>query len=259
MTETEFAARPPENAKSEDLRSRIAAMIRHDLAEEAAAGFPLLGRFPNSDIAGVPICFSRMSQADREILLDALAYYSTIKWSHDIVREKQAHPVLGPYLARQPSYPPGDWYGARPKKSLLKRTVVEKLADAGFTRNKSQPGQPANVIAFSHPDPNFEGHLIINFDPGLLRQMDFGFRNWMCADLIKHFEPLGPRDFIPIMNSMTYDHLWHGAGTNNPICWDLITEKNLEADVCLLVDTLERLVVLAGRINGLGVSTRRAG
>jgi hypothetical protein len=254
MTETEFAARAPGNSISEDLRSRIAAIIRHDLAGEAAAGFPLLQRFPNSETASVPGCFSRLSQRDREILLDALAYYSTVRWSHEVVREKQAHPVLGPFLARQPSYPPGDWYGERPKKSLLKKTVVEKLADAGFTRNKSQPGWHPDVIAFSHRDPNFEGRLTISFDPGFPRQMDFGFRDWMRADLVRYFELPSPRDFIPIIRSLTYDHLWHGAGTNNPICWDFITEKNLEESVCVLVDVLERLVVLAGRINGLTAS-----
>jgi hypothetical protein len=253
MTETEAATPPQANLMSEDLRSRIAAMIRQDLAEQAAAGFPLLQRFPNSEMAGVPGYFSRMSQPDREILLDALAYYSTIKWSHDIVREKQAHPVLGPFLARQPSYPPGDWYGERPKKSLLKRTVVEKLADAGFARTKSQ-SRPADIVEFSHPDPSFQGYLLISFDPGFPRQMDFGFRDWMRADLIMSFEPLGPRDFIPVMRSLTYYHLWHGAGTNNPICWDVITEKNLDQTACVLADVLERLAVLARRINALSAS-----
>jgi hypothetical protein len=251
MTETEVAARPPGNSISEHLRSRIAAIIRRDLAEEAAAGFLLLQRFPNSETAGVPGYFSRMSQPDREILLDALAHYSTIRWSHDVVREKKAHPVLGPFLARQPSYPPGDWYGGRPKKSLLKKTMVEKLADAGFTRKKSQPGWHPDVIAFSHPDPSFEGHLTISFDPGFPRQMDFGFRDWMRADLIRYFQVPSPRDFIPIIGSLTYDHLWHGAGTNNPVCWDVITEKNLQEHVHVLVDALERLVVLARRINEL--------
>jgi hypothetical protein len=224
------------------------------MAEEAAAGFPRLQRFPNSETAGVPGYFSRMSQPDREILLDALAYYSTIRWSHEVVREKKAHPVLGPFLAKQPSYPSGDWYGGRPKKSLLKRTVIEKLAHAGFTRTKSQSGPQPDVIRFSHLDSNFEGHLTISFDPGFPRQMDFGLRDWMRADLVMHFEPLGPRDFIPIIRSLTYDHLWHGAGTNNPICWDIITETNLEQSACALVDVLERLVELAGRINRLTTS-----
>jgi len=251
MTETEVAIRPAGSSMSEHLRSRIAAIIRHDLAQEATAGFPLLQRFPNSETAGVPRYFSGMSEPDREILLDALAYYSTIRWSHDVVREKQAHPVLGPFLARQPSYPPGDWYGERPTKSLLKMAVAEALTKAGFTRKKGQSPQHTDVIQFSHPDPSFEGHLTIHFDPGFPRQMDFGFRHWMRADLTDYFGPLGPRDFVPIIRSLTYDHLWHGAGTNNPVCWDIITEKNLEEVVCVLVDVLERLAVLAGRINGL--------
>ncbi len=51
----------------------MAAIIRQDLAEEAAAGFPLLKRFPNSEIASVPGYFTSIAPADREILLDALA------------------------------------------------------------------------------------------------------------------------------------------------------------------------------------------
>jgi len=100
---------------SEGLRSQIAAIIRHDLAGEATAGFPLLQRFPNSETTGVSGYFAGICRPGREILLDALAYYSTVKWSHEVVRQKMAHPVLGPFLARHPSYPPGDWYGARPK------------------------------------------------------------------------------------------------------------------------------------------------
>jgi hypothetical protein len=239
---------------SEDVRSRIAAIIRQDLADEAAAGFPLVRRFPNSETAGAPDYFSKLSQADREILLDALAHYSTIKWSHDVVRERNAHPVLGPYLHKQPAYPPGDWYGARARKPLLKKTVVEKLSSAGFARKKQPGGWPPDVLGFSHPDPSFQGHLIVGFAPGLRRQMDFGFRDWMRADLIAHLEPLGPREFIPILRSLAYDHLWHGAGVNDTICWDVIAERDLEQTGDLLVEILERLATLARRIDGLAAS-----
>ena len=54
---------------SEVLRARIAAIIRQDLAEEAAGGFPLLQRFPNSETASVPGHFTNLSPSDREILL----------------------------------------------------------------------------------------------------------------------------------------------------------------------------------------------
>ena len=91
---------------AEQPRSEIAGIIRSDLAEEASAGFPLLTHFPNSETMGIPAYFSRLSAADRDSLLDALAHYSTIKWSHDIVREKRAHAVLGPFLrSNQPILP----------------------------------------------------------------------------------------------------------------------------------------------------------
>jgi hypothetical protein len=238
---------------SEGFRARMAATIRKDLAEEAAAGFPLLKRFLNSEIASVPGYFANITPADREILLDALAHYSTIKWSHDIVREKQAHPVLGPYLARRPLYPPGDWYGERPRKSALKKSVVDRLAQAGFVRKKQQVRSHADVMEFSHPDLSFEGHLILSFDPGLLRQMDFGFRDWVRGGLKQQFELPDPRAFIPIIGFLAYDHLWDGHGTNNPVCWDVITTNNLEKIGDLVVEVLNRLSVLAARINGLAL------
>lgn len=241
---------------SEELRSRIAGIVRDDLAAEAEAGFPLLRRFPNSETAGVPAYIARLSKANRESLLDALAHYSTVKWSHEVVREKRAHPVLGPYLAKQPLYPSGDWYGERSKKSLLKKSVTERLGVAGFVRKKREPASPSDVLEFAHPDPSFAGRLIVSFDPGLLRQMDFGFRDWLCPDLSKHFELPNPREFIPIIGWLAYDHLWHGAGTNNPVCWDLVAEKRLEETGGLLVEILERLTTLAARINSLAVKAR---
>ena len=183
---TSAATRPLVGSMSERIRAQIAAIIRDDLEAEATAGFPLLQRFPNSETAGVAGHFARLSPRDREMLLDALAYYSTVKWSHDVVRQKMAHPVLGRFLAKQPSYPPGDWYGARPKKSLLKKSVTERLANAGFARNKPLPARPADVLEFSHPDPSFAGYLLISFDPGFPRQMDVGLYDWLRGDLAKH-------------------------------------------------------------------------
>jgi hypothetical protein len=235
----------------EALRTQIAAIIRQDLAAEAAAGFPLLRRFPNSETASVPEYFAGISPPEREILLDALAHYAMIQWSHEVVREKSAHPVLRPFLARRPLYPPGDWYGARPKKSLLKKTMTEKLAEAGFARRKQPPNSHPDVLEFSHPDPSFVGRLLISFDPGFPRQMDFGFRDWLRGGLAKHFEFQDPRAFIPVIRSLAYDHLWDGRGTNNPVCWDIIVSEDLEETGRLVLEVLERLSVLALRINSL--------
>ena len=115
MTEPEVAANRSTVGLTELLRARLAAVVREDLAVEASAGFPLLSRFPNSELAGVPDYVSRLTEAARSQLIDALSHYSTLWWSHEVVREKKAHPILRPYLARNPTYPSGDWYGARPK------------------------------------------------------------------------------------------------------------------------------------------------
>lgn len=93
-----------------------------------------------------------------------------------------------------------------------------------------------------------------SYDPGLLRQLDFGFRDWMGDGLKQQFARPDPRAFIPIMRCLAYDHLWDGRGTNNPVSWDVITTKNLEEIGGLVVEVLHRLAALAGRINGLAAS-----
>ena len=233
----------------EELRSQIAAIIRQDMMAEADAGFPLLQRLPNSETACVPHYFARLTKPDRESLLDALAHYSTLQWSHEIVREKRAHPVLGPYLAKQPLYPKRDWYGERPKKSALKKSITEALTAAGYVRVKREGASPSSVVEFSHPDSTIKARLIVSFDPGLMRQMDFGFCEWLSPRLSKHFQLQDPRAFIPVIGWLAYDHLWHGAGTNNPVCWDLVSEANLEETGGLLVEVLECLIRIAAQMN----------
>ena len=250
MIDPEAGDRGSEN----DLRARIAEVVRHDLAAEADAGFPLLRRFPNSETAGIPDYIARLGEVERDALLDALAHYCTLWWSHEIVREKRGRPVLGRYLARQPRYPPGDWYGARPKKSALKAAVKSKLKDLGYEVRKREGARDANVLEFHRPDPSFEGSLIVSFDPGLLRQMDWGYHNWLRPELAAFFQKTTPRDFTPLIHWLAYDHLWHGCGVNNAICWDLITEDNLEETLNVLGEALQRLTTLAGRINALTLS-----
>ena len=61
MTEPGVAANRSTVGLTEFLRARLAAVVREDLAVEASAGFPLLSRFPNSEVAGVPDYVSRLS------------------------------------------------------------------------------------------------------------------------------------------------------------------------------------------------------
>ena len=173
MTEAQLAENHAKLEATENLRARIAAVVREDLAAEAAAGFPLLRRFPNSEIASVPGYVSRLTEPDRGRLIDALAHYSTLWWSYDVVLEKKARPILGPYLARSPAYPAGDWYGARPKKRLLKTSVMEMLTEIGYARQTIEGARGTDVVEYRHPDPAFAARLIVDFDPGLIRQMDF--------------------------------------------------------------------------------------
>ena len=238
---------------SEELRSRVAAQIRRDLAEEMEAGFPLLRRFPNSEMIGMPDFVSHLSTAERESLLDALALYATLQWDQEKVLEKRKNPAI-PRLGRpQPHYPDGDWYGGRPKKTTLKRAVANKLAGVGFVpRKREKPGSP-DWQEFAHPDSAFSGTLGVFFDPGFPRQLDFGYRNWLRPDLLNQFPPLGPRDIIPAVTNLNYEVLWRCEVTSSAICWDVITEANLEQTLEVFIETLDRLHRLAKSINALEV------
>jgi hypothetical protein len=238
---------------SEQLRSRVAAEIRRDLAGEMQAGFPLLCRFPNSETAAIPDFVAHLSSAERESMLDALALYATLKWDHAQTIEKRNNPAI-PRLGRpQPRYPEGDWYGGRPKKTALKRAVADRLAAAGFVLRKRETGRSSDWQEFAHPDSAFPGTLGLSFDPGFPRQLSYGYRNWLRPGLLDRFPPLGPRDIIPAITSLDYDVLWRCEATSSAICWDVITEANLEATLDVLMETLDRLYRLAARINAIDV------
>jgi hypothetical protein len=236
---------------SEELRSRVAALIRRNLVEEMEAGFQLLRRFPNSEMAAMPDFVSGLSIADRESMLDALALYATLRWDPERNLEKRNNPAI-PRLGRpQPRYPDGDWYGSRPKKTTLKRTVADNLAAVGFVpRKRERPGS-SDWQEFTHPDSGFPGTLCVSFDPGFPRQLDYGYRNWLRPDLLNQFTPLGPRDIIPAITSLNYEVLWRCEVTSSAICWDVITEANLKQTLEVFVEALDRLHRLAGCINAL--------
>jgi hypothetical protein len=59
----------------------------------------------------------------------------------------------------------------RPKKSALKKSVVDRLAQADFARIKQQARSHPDVMEFSHPDPSFEWHLVISFDRGFIERI----------------------------------------------------------------------------------------
>jgi hypothetical protein len=239
---------------SEQLRSCVAALIREDLAADMAAGFALLSRFPNSETASIPGFVASLSAAERENMLDALACYATLRWDYVQNQEKRDNPAI-PRLGRpQPRYPDGDWYGGRPKKAALKRAVADRLAGGGFVRRKREGGGSSDLQDYAHPDSAFPGTLCLSFDPGFPRQLSYGFRNWLRDDLAGRFPPLGPRDIIPAITSLNYDVLWRCEATSSAICWDVITEANLDETLEALVETVERLYRLATRINSLEAS-----
>jgi len=242
----------PEIAISEDLRTRVAAEIRRDLAEEAAAGFPLLRRFPDSETAGVPAFFASLSAEERESLLDGLALNATRESNLQHHEEQnRAFPVLRSLQYLKPVYPAGDWFGGRPKKAKLKRAVADRLAASGFTRRKPETPGASDWMEFGRPNSAHPGRLALFFDPGFPHQLDYGFRDWLRPDLRVHFPPLGPRDRIPALSNLNYETFWRCEASSNTLCWDVITEANLEESLETLVESLARLTALTARINAI--------
>ena len=107
------------------------------------------------------------------------------------------------------------------------------------------------AVVYRHSDPAFPGRLSVHFNSSLMRQMEFGFRDWLAPALKARFSSPNPRDFMPLVGVLAYDHLWDGHGTNNPVCWDLMTEANLDQSVATMREALERLTALGKRVNAL--------
>ena len=117
MIDPEAGDRGSEN----DLRARIAEVVRHDLAAEADAGFALLRRFPNSETAGIPDYIARLGEVERDALLDALAHYCTL-WVVARDRSREAGAASPRPLPRAAaSLSAGRLVWAGPRKARSKR------------------------------------------------------------------------------------------------------------------------------------------
>jgi hypothetical protein len=239
-----------------ELHAKVTAIIRDDLAREAANGFPFVSTFPNSETFGIPKYFDSLDVAEREKLLDALAHYSILPFSHEIVKEKQTNPVLHKYLRKQPYY--GTSYGAgRPSKATLKKRLIAYFTEKGFTCEKD-----GWVIRFYGKVGDIDATVKMFLDPGLMRQLDFSVGGWMKDDLREQLMTLAvPWTNMlgqvlthdpPIIDRLSYDTIWTGSqGSSVATCWDLIQEQNLEEILNLFPSILERTSQLATCINAL--------
>ena len=235
---------------SEEMRSRVAAEIRRELAEEAAAGFPLLRRVPDSETACVPAFFDGLSEEEREAMLDGLAWFATHEWSYPQRQElSEKYPALRRLERLQPVYPKGDWYGLRPKKSKLKKALADRLIGAGFARRKLERPAPERMD-FTPPDGAFPGFLLLSLDPGGIHQLDFGLCDCLRSELRALLGPPESWNKIPALN-LDYHMIWRACASSGGVSWDLITEANLEETVEVFMETVARLTALATRINAL--------
>src|SRR6266536_2296145 len=88
-----------------DLQSKIIAVLRMELAEEAAGGLPRLRRAPDTEIIWFLDWFAALDSAEQEALLDGLARWGAIavfpkEGGPQVVEElERRHPALARFRA----------------------------------------------------------------------------------------------------------------------------------------------------------------
>src|SRR5436853_5516403 len=80
-----------------DLQSNIFAVVRKELAQEAAAGFPRLRLIPQTDFIWFLDYFAGLAATEREALLDALARHGMMAF---FPRQRTGEQEIAPALAR---------------------------------------------------------------------------------------------------------------------------------------------------------------
>lgn len=234
----------------------IVHIIRDELARESAADFPLLKTFPNSETLGVPQYFANLSSDDRETLLDAMAYYSLVPFSHELINEQKTNQVFHKFTYKQPSYGSSFMVG-RPPKNTLKKALIECLNKEGFDCKKEGSSVFARGTIGSA-----SATVWMHFNPGAMRQFYFGVSDWMSDNIRQELAPLSVKwqnmlgaeqtRLAPIIEGFSYDQLWTGSPASPcDTGWDLISQTNLNDSIEAFNQALKRLGSMIEQINGL--------
>ncbi len=265
-----------------EMRSRLSALLKSELAQEAEAGFPRLMRLPNTQIIRFLDYFEALSSSEKEALLDAMAHFNAAAFLPELAGaeavERQQHPVFGRFRKAAAFMGFGGGYRYTPVKLL--HGIARDAAVGGLAGWIQKSG-------FSGLALQAREDLLPNLDclnpvaPARLRKLvDAVFGKLFAAQKTKvatdHarytgvlgnsslkadvlFTPPGkphPRQlqyFLIIApgpdftwSYATYESLW-----SIPATWDYLTEENAPRSSDALADLVLYLTGLAVRVRQL--------
>jgi hypothetical protein len=260
-----------------DLRANVESLLRAELADEAAAGFPRLTRTPHTDIIWLLDYYDGLAAAERTALLDALARFGAGCF---FLRLGERVPEADPALARcrEARERPGGKGGTR-------YTDVKMLC---MDKSMREPGNYHESWRQNFTALHFRPRADLLPDLGHLKAAKATLlRKLVNAALTRLFAPqivkqpggackyVGPYgngeltvrvDFGSSLSPLRYEVTLKNAAHPLPVVrlsyelfwgasmgWDYLTEENAARSVDFFAEQVAYLANLVERFNGNGV------
>jgi hypothetical protein len=261
------------------LQSNTIAVLRAELAEEAASEFPRLKRVPTTDIIWFLDWFAALGAAEREALLDGLArwgalgFFPTKDGPHVVAELEKQYPAFARFRAarNRMGYKGGTRYtpvkmlskdpamheighyhedyrkhcsplAFQPRTDLLPDLTCLKPAKAQVLRKLVDAALAKLFSPEKEKRPGSECHYNGSLGGNTIKvSVDFGSS---LNQLLYAVRVTNPADTIKLPGS-SYERLWDAN-----LGWDYLTEENAARSIDFLAEQVEHVVKLADRING---------
>jgi hypothetical protein len=268
-----------------ELRSRVAAVYREELAEELAAGLPILRRIPCTQVIRLVDYLTGLDPGEQANLMDGLAWFASVGATPELFAAEWAQAQQHPAIARMRAA-----LAFRGVAAGYRYTPIKILS--GIAGNEAGGGLAGWFKNFTFSDlemrPSEEllppPHHVEAVKPARLKRLvDKAFaalyapqRSTAGSELTQYagvfeswktivkvlFAPSGrqnPRQLqyiVTLTSSDPNDGRLPGGGIYEGLwslntTWDYITEENAERSVETLRDLIVRLVRLANRVGEL--------
>jgi hypothetical protein len=272
----------PQEVVVSDSRRHAVALLRTELAEEAASGFTRLRHIPQTDIIWFLDYFSNLTGAEREALLDALAESAAAAFALRrpaaiAQRQLEMLPVAPPLAQmlearnrpggkggtrytdvkmlcgdpslREPSYYHSSWrenltaLHFQPRPDLLPDLDHLKAAKAPLVRKLVNAALTQSLHLRKEKLPGGVSKCTGRYgEYEITVRVDFG---GMLSQLGYTVTLKDPGDQSLVFVQLDYELLWGTGGR-----WDYLTEENAPRSIAFFAEQIAYLVNLAGRLNG---------
>ena len=263
-----------------DLRSRVIALLRNELAEEVASGFPRLKRIPYTDIMWFLDYFASLGTAEGESLLDGLARWGAMAFFPQQCRPRDVQELEHHYPSfarlRAPkgrmgykggtrytdvkmlSMDPGlrdiknyheDWIkncsplAFQPRADLLSDLDALKPATAPLLRKLVNAAFTKLFPEKQKQGGNSWKYLGSFGNTEVSVWVDFGSQ--FCGQLQYGVSATHPDYNVKVIR-LSYERFWDAN-----LGWDYLTEENASRSIDFRTEQVGYLVRLADRINGV--------